>query len=233
LAVCEKVQEIKPHVLFIQEVVPDSWNMLKSRLTEYQHFCSEDSWLYPYFHIISIHKDTLEVVGEENVTDFPGTEMGRHLLSCQVKFGKISLHLFSSHLESTLEAAPERKRQLSEVFAQMAALKEKGDICIFGGDLNLRDNEVKSVGIPNGVVDVWEACGSPEDHQYTWDAETNDNYPWNLPTKPRERLDRLYLCPAEEEKVRPQGFTLIGTDRVASIGRFPSDHYGIYVEFVC
>ena len=231
LAVCEKVREIKPDVLFFQEVIPQSWNTLTNYLMEYQHFCNNS--MLPYFHTISVHKDTLDTVGSIKITDFPGSNMGRHLLNSQVQFGKIPIYLFSSHLESTSQVGPERKRQLREVFSQMTAIKEKGDVCIFGGDLNLRDKEVKSVGIPNGIVDVWEACGSPKEHQYTWDIETNDNLTWEYPNKPRARYDRLYLCPAEEERIKPQGFTLIGTDRVASIGRFPSDHYGVYVEFVC
>ena len=231
LAVCEKVREIKPDVLFFQEVIPFSWNTLTNYLMEYQHICKNS--MLEYFHTISIHKDTMEMVGDKKITDFPGTKMGRHLLNCPVKFGKISIHLFSSHLESTSQVGPERKRQLHEVFAQMTALRDRGDICIFGGDLNLRDKEVKSVGVPNGIVDVWEACGSPKEYQYTWDIETNDNLTWEFPNKPRARFDRLYLCPADEEKIKPQGFTLTGTDRLPSIGRFPSDHYGVYVEFVC
>ena len=227
---CEKVREIKPDVLFFQEVIPLSWNTLTSYLMEYNHFCKNNA--LQYFHTISFHKDTLEMMSDKKVTDFPGTEMGRHLLTCQVKFHKTPIHLLSSHLESTSQVGPERKRQLREVFAQMRDL-EKGNICIFGGDLNLRDKEVKAVGIPDGVVDVWEACGSPKDHQYTWDIETNDNLAWSFPNKPRARFDRLYLCPADEEKIKPQGFTLIGTERIPSIGRFPSDHYGVYVEFVC
>ena len=229
MAVCEKVRELQPDMLFIQEVIPHSWNTLINCLTEYQHF-RKDNTVY-YYHIISIRRDTLKMVGDRKFMDFPGSEMGRHLLACQVQFGEITIDLLSSHLESTLEEAPERKCQLREVFAQMTAMKEKGDICIFGGDLNVNDEEVKSVGVPNGMVDVWEACGSPKEHQYTWDTETNDNFPWSFPNNPRLRLDRLYLCP--EEKIKPQGFMLIGTERVTNIGRFPSDHYGIYVEFIC
>ena len=52
-------------------------------------------------------------------------------------------------------------------------------ICTFGGGLNLCDKEVKSVGIPDGIVDVWEVCGSLREHQYTWDIETNNNLMWN------------------------------------------------------
>ena len=229
LAVCEKVREIKPDVLYFQEVIPLSWNTLTSYLTEFQHFCKDNT--LPYFHTISIHKDTVKMIGDKKITDFPGTKMERHLLNCHVKFGKLPIHLLSSHLESTAQVGPERKRQLREVFTQMTGIKDKGDVCIFGGDLNLRDKEVQSVGIPDGIVDVWKACGSPKDHQYTWDIETNDNLTWEFPNKPRARFDRLYLCPADEERITPQGFKLIGTDRVASIGRFPSDHYGIYVEF--
>ena len=233
LAVCEKVQEMQPDILFIQEVIPQSWNTLTSHLKNYEHFCKDNAFYSYYFHIISVHKDILKLIGDIKITDFPGSEMGRHLLSCQVQFGKIPIYLLSSHLESILEEAPERKCQLNEVFSQMSALREKGAICIFGGDLNVRDDEVRSVGVPDGIIDVWEACGSPEAHRYTWDSKTNDNFPWKSPDEPQVRLDRLYLCPADEEKIRPQSFTLIGTDRIPSIGRFPSDHYGIYVEFIC
>ena len=38
--------------------------------------------------------------------------------------------------------------------------------CIFDGDLNVSDEEVKSVEIPNGVVDIWGVCSSPKGHQY-------------------------------------------------------------------
>ena len=186
-----------------------------------------------YFHIISIRKDTLEVAENAKIMDFPGTKMGRHLLTCQVLFHKIPIYLLSSHIESMLKAAQERKRQLHEAFVQMTAIKDKGGISIFGGDLNVNDEEIKSVGIPNGIIDVWEACGSPKEHQYTWDTETNDNFQWKCPDEYQVRLDRVYFCLADEEKIKPQGFTLVGTERVTGIGRFPSDHYGIYVEFVC
>ena len=70
-------------------------------------------------------------------------------------------------------------------------------------------------------------------HVLVMDTETNDNFRWSLADERQERLDRLYLCSTGEEKCKPQGFTLVGTDRVPGVGMFPSDHYGIYVEFVC
>ena len=51
-----------------------------------------------------------------------------------------------------MQVGPERNCQLYEVFAQMITLIEKGDICIFGGGLNLCNKEIKFVGIPDGIA---------------------------------------------------------------------------------
>ena len=225
IAVCEKIREIKPDVLFFQEVIPMTWDTLTSYLTEYQHFCKSSQLCY--FHTISIRKDSLQLVGDIEVIDFPGTRMLRHLLHCQVKFHGLQIHLFSSHLESMPEDRPERKRQLQQAFGQMASLRDEGEISIFGGDLNISNQEVKDVGIPDKTVDLWEACGSPKQHKFTWDVG-NSNYP-----QPLLRLDRLYLSPSGDQRIIPQKFHLIGTKKIASIGRYPSDHFGIYTDFIC
>ena len=51
-----------------------------------------------------------------------------------------------------MQVGPERNCQLYEVFTQMITLKEKGDICIFGGSLNLCDKETTFIGIPDGIA---------------------------------------------------------------------------------
>ena len=186
-AVCRKIKELQLDVLFLQEIIPNTLNILTRCLTEYQHFYKSN--LLRYFHIISIRKSSLEVVGDYKIMDFPGTKMGRHLLTCQVQFGEISIYFLSSHIESMLNSAAERKCQLREVFAQMSTMKKGGDICIFGGDLNVNDEEIQSVGVPDGIVDLWEACDSPEEHQHTWDTETNDNFAHNCPDEYQVRLD--------------------------------------------
>ena len=50
--------------------------------------------------------------------------------------------LMTAHLESTKPHAAERKRQLSKVFNQMKEVDEDRTV-LFGGDLNLRDEEVR------------------------------------------------------------------------------------------
>ncbi|CAE8596190.1 unnamed protein product, partial [Polarella glacialis] len=51
---------------------------------------------------------------------------------------------------------------------------------MLGGDLNLRDEEVKAVqrelgDEAVGIADVWGFCGSPEASRWTWDTGANTN----------------------------------------------------------
>ena len=70
------------------------------------------------------------------------------------------MDLLNTHLESTAEHADERMRQLEKCFDIMTKRPEDRTV-IFGGDLNMRDKEVTSVGgLPAGARDVWEQLGS-------------------------------------------------------------------------
>ena len=52
------------------------------------------------------------------------------------------MKIMTSHLESTKSHAGERKRQLQAAFKHMQESPSERTI-VFGGDLNLRDKEVK------------------------------------------------------------------------------------------
>ncbi|EER01074.1 conserved hypothetical protein [Perkinsus marinus ATCC 50983] len=115
----------------------------------------------------------------------------------------------------------------------------KSHLAIFGGDLNIRDDEVRqALLLPNGskkvdIIDAWEASGRPKDSEFTWDMRINDNL--GIKGKPKARFDRLYLANSDTMKVFPQGFRLTGTtrcdmDEVKGKKRFPSDHFGIQLE---
>ena len=99
------------------------------------------------------------------------------------------------------------------------------------------------MGVPPKVLDVWEACGSPSNHRYTWDSKENDNrHEWPV----QLRLDRVYLLTGARGGLRAPsscdggdggsdksaGFVLVGKTRLSECGgRFPSDHWGMWVEF--
>ncbi len=231
MAVCDFITTRQPHAVFLQEVIPSTWSAIVGKLSDSYDCFSAVSPLAHYYPAILLQKSTMEIQGDLEYHEFPTSTMGRHLLKLTVKFSGADVVLMTSHLESMKDHAVERMRQLREVFGVIDELQKTGKATsvVFGGDLNVRDHEVKSVGLPKNTVDLWQACGSKKEHQFTWDVSENDNLQWPYPNRPRLRFDRLYLCPGDGN-LQARSFSLVGKERLASCGRFPSDHWGIWVE---
>lgn len=191
-------------------------------------------WAIPqYFNMILLRSSTVKACTEKPLAvNFPGSNMGRYVLIQPILFhGQSRVLLLTSHLESTKVAATERKRQLNQVF-ELIQSKDPSITIVFGGDLNLRDPEVRAVGTPVDVVDAWEACGSHDDSRYTWDMSENDNLDWEFEHKPKCRFDRLFVRPGQgDDRFIPSKFSLIGKLRL-TCGLFPSDHWGMVCELV-
>lgn len=231
--VCRVILLKRPHVVFLQEVVDDTKPILTEKLGRVYSLHVHPSPPAHYYPAILVQKnvDVLESEKLDSI-EFPQSTMGRHLLILNVKFQHISFSLFTSHLESMKNYGAERKRQLKVCFSEMLKRTQEGKICLFGGDLNVRDKEVAEVCIPDGIADVWQACGGSESEKFTWDSTINDNL--NLSFKVKLRLDRLYISPflkKDTDPVRPVKFELVGQDRLAHCQRFPSDHWGMWAEF--
>ncbi len=243
-AVCCFIKAKLPHVVFLQEVVSSTWDeIIKSVNSLYDCYSPVNS--APYFVAILTQKEAINTTGGLEVRDFSSSGMGRQLLQLPIRYAGADIHLMTSHLESTAQCKAERKSQLKIAFdiANRLCSENPERNCIFGGDLNLRDDEVRSVGLPAGMVDVWEVCGAPKDQRYTWDVTANDNLDWPYPRKPKCRFDRLYLMPgnkggrlrvpsSEAAVGGGERFALVGKVRLSKCGgRFPSDHWGIWAEF--
>ena len=232
-AVIDFIKHRSPHVVYLQEVVPQTLSMLHAKLDSSYSIHISPKITCMYFPVIMVTKQCAKVTldSEIGMFDFSGTTMGRHLLQLFVKVCGVPMALYTSHLESMKDYSAERKSQLATSFKFIDEQNKQFDrVCIFGGDLNLRDYEVTAVGLPESTVDVWEACGSVEENRYTWDITANDNLVWNYPNKPRLRFDRLYLTAKTSQQVKPSAFELVGKERI-SCGRFPSDHWGMFVTF--
>ena len=228
-AVCDFIAAKKPDIVYLQEVVPKTMGIIGSKLdSSYEGYTAHSPPAH-YYPAILVRKSTIRVQGSLECLDFPRSSMGRHLLQLPVKFSDLELQLMTSHLESMKDYGRERKDQLRSAFEIMKEL-QASKICIFGGDLNVRDNEVRSVGLPEKTVDVWEACGSAEEEKYTWDVSENDNLNWPYGNKPKLRFDRVYLSPSDG-KLRPKSFSLVGKERLPHCSWFPSDHWGLWMEF--
>ena len=189
------------------------------------------SHTFHYFNAILIRSSS-EIVTDVSKLEylaFESSEQGRHSLTHPIRFAGADLILMTSHLESCKENSQERKRQFREIILYMRKRPSNVNV-IFGDDTNLRDKEVDTVGgLPTEVLDAWVSCGSPPHAEYTWDMSENDNLDMGG-TEPRLRFDRIFYRPAENGKeVKSKAFTLIGKQRL-SCGRFPSDHWGIWLE---
>lgn len=171
--------------------------------------------------------------------------------------------LVTSHLESTKPEKDERQRQLAEVMRAVlaSASKESPRTVIFGGDLNTRDQEVAAVrsdlrneGLPvDNICDAWVWCGSNSRWEHTWDTSQNTNLGVLYSSKCRfDRVlfaatgvtdGRVNACrgkvtrplppPAGTAVWFPSVFELCGKSKVASIGRFASDHWGVQMVWSC
>ena len=188
---------------------------------------------HAYFNIILLKNSSIKTADDLQCVHFQSTKMGRHLLCQPVRFkDKAEVVLMTSHLESTAQCKVERKRQLEQILTRITEQAPQATV-VFGGDTNLRDAEVSAIGgLPSGIVDAWEECGSPADSQYTWDMRINDNLDWSYAKKPRIRFDRLFLRSGEgQHALKASKFELVGLERLAGCKRFPSDHWGVWCEF--
>ena len=221
MAVCDEIEEHVADIVYLQEIVPVTWDAMTKRMEDRYYFYRDEA-PHRYFHILMIRIDSDVVVeGDVQVMKFPNTTQSRLLLHLPVTFHNHEMHLLTSHLESLNKNAAERKNQLSTVFSLMSSLTEsQGKICIFGGDMNITGREVEQVGFPDNFGDVWEMCGSDPSKRCTWDS-----------TEPRIRLDRIVMCP-KNSPLQPDTFDLVGESLLDKYGVYPSDHLGIWTEFV-
>lgn len=230
---CDFIESNEPHVVFLQEVIQATERTIIDRLgSTYMYFCAGVEFRYYFVAILVRRTPKLIMTANLQVVAFPDSEMGRHVIKASVSFYGVQFELFTSHLESLEENEEERIKQLSTVFKWIAWNQEENasKICIFGGDLNITDQEFNMVGLPPHTADVWEACGSQEESKFTWDMSENDNREWSYPPGLKLRLDRLYLS-SRDGSVSAKSFRLVGKDRLPRCKRFPSDHWGLWTEF--
>jgi len=224
-AVVKTLQDEAVDIAFLQEVIPETFSYIESKLPNYECIAGKHE---EYFVATLLRKGRV-YLDKQKVIDFPGTRMYRHLLAVQAHCGSVVMDLLNTHLESTAEHAEERKKQLEQCLGIVTRRPEANTV-IFAGDLNMRDKELASIGgLPSGVVDAWVETGSRKEVQYTWDLQRNSNLEWPGKWKPRCRFDRVYLRHNEEKNAKAVSFGMVGLERVEGTQSFPSDHWGIRV----
>ncbi|VDK59866.1 unnamed protein product [Anisakis simplex] len=147
----------------------------------------------------------------------------------------MKVHLLNTHLESMKEHSDIRKAQMQECFDLVKEWNDGRSLIVFGGDLNIRDNEadiecyyeILNVGtLPDGFQDAWVAAGSQHKWRFTWDSSANDNVEAG---GARCRFDRLYFHGGGV--FSSVDFSLHGKDRIRRVLCFPSDHWAVLAKF--
>lgn len=240
LKIIDIIKKTKASVVFLQEVINDTIELIKLYLSdEYEIVEAEDSCgkKLTYFCLTLILKKHFKVIEKETFW-FYGTVMGRHaikILVHSIENPNQKMLLINTHLESSSSFKQERICQLKQCIIDMLENQKKEiNTIIFGGDLNVRDDEVKSIELPSQILDVWEYLGSPKNCQYTWNCLMNRNFCKNFFFfKPRCRFDRVYWIKNNADNyAKPIHIKTVGNKRLSKQHHMlPSDHYGLIIKF--
>jgi len=213
-------------VIFLQEVVLESKEMIVANLPDFHHFTGAS--IPDYFVMILVRKSIAKEV-KQTYMPFSNSQMARGLLVTEVEtfdFGNITFG--TSHLESMKDYARARMEQFANALDHFKQSKQ--DHVIFGGDLNLRDSDLKLLSpemqkyFNENFNDAWIQTGSKSESKFTWDLVRNDNKQLPNGFKPRCRFDRLYLS----NSLSAKSFDLVGT--IKSGPKFISDHFALAVR---
>lgn len=240
LKIIDIIKKTKVSIVFLQEVINDTIELIKLYLSDdYEIIEAEDSCgkKLTYFCLTLILKKHFKVIEKETFW-FYGTVMGRHaikILVHPVNKPDQKILLINTHLESSSSFKQERICQLKQCIIDMLENQKKEiNTIIFGGDLNVRDDEIKSIELPSNILDVWEYLGSPKNCQYTWNCLMNRNFCKNFFFfKPRCRFDRVYWIKNNADNyAKPINIKKVGNTRVSKQHHMlPSDHYGLIIKF--
>ena len=171
-AVYKLIAQFKIDIVCLQEVIPESYNYLKTKLPEYQFLCENPE--AEYFTVVLLRRFVVYLDSFISI-DFPGSRMGRKLFLVDCHVGKFKLCILNTHLESTKDHAQERMTQLRQCFKTALDQPETTTV-LLAGDLNMRDKELAEVGgAPVGMEDLWIRTGSRKECQFTWDMTRNTN----------------------------------------------------------
>ncbi len=154
--ICDYILEHSPSVIFLQEVVHNTWPTLTARLSD-MYYCHCGTPKAHYFPALLVKKDDKIKCKKESIVDFPSSGQGRYMICVPIVYNGKEIVLLTSHIESMddKQNIKERKTQLKTAFNMMEELIKKGNMTIFGGDMNTFDAEISDIGLPTVIQDIW------------------------------------------------------------------------------
>ncbi|XP_063407227.1 uncharacterized protein LOC134690971 isoform X2 [Mytilus trossulus] len=229
-AVISIINRERPDVVFLQEVILDTLEMLSRKCLDYTFM---ESGVECYFTVIMVKQNSVQVT-DSKIIPFTSSKQGRTLQRVECTIKGLPCLLMTSHLESMKANSDERKHQMKRALHHVVNASRDRTV-LFGGDFNVKDREIREIkGLPKGVLDIWIETGRNKETQFTWDTSINTNLQLaeNQDFKPKIRFDRIYMRhPKTDNVISPVSFQLIGKEIIPTCGLFPSDHWGLLVHF--
>ena len=150
IAVVEEIERVEADIVFLQEVVWNTFMMIQTRLSpKYECIAAKRDF---YFVATLLKKENIRLK-HYDVVDFKTSLMERHVLCVQVSCGKNDLELMNTHLESLAEHADERRRQLATCTQMISKIPDTRTV-ILAGDMNMEDTwlgEAEMGNIPESI----------------------------------------------------------------------------------
>ena len=270
-ALISEIRSARPDVVMLQEVTDNGDSSVLAALQ--RALCTppteeEDEDEVPtynlytphrtdmYFCLLLARRGVFSADMESSARAFPNSAMGRGIISLS---GKLvddgpKIQAITAHLESLKMGTEARKQQFASVIEKLRESAGNGVTAFFGGDTNLRENEVlasevaktiaeeakrgkvsKSAALKKAkklpkIGDAWVMAGANDKEKFTWDTLRNDNLQIDSQFKPRTRYDRIFLFGPGTAFPQVVSYRLLGTKRLESCGVFISDHFGVLVD---
>jgi tyrosyl-DNA phosphodiesterase 2 len=227
LALLRILEERRPDVIALQEVTIPFMAGLRSAPWLQREYVMSDfmgtTVAEASYGVVMLSRLPVESM---ELHDLP-TRMGRKLLMARVLVNDTRLAVGTVHLESLLDSAPYRGRQLAQIFK---TLKDE-DHAILMGDFNFCSSwPEEQARLDPDYVDVWPALRKKEPG-FTEDTDVNRMLA-AMRDKKAVRYDRV-LVRSGKPGWKPTAIELLGTEPISSAHPdvFPSDHFGLFARF--
>ncbi|MFO0547823.1 MAG: endonuclease/exonuclease/phosphatase family protein [Polyangiaceae bacterium] len=228
LALLEALEQFKPNVIALQEVVPETLAVI-----------AESPWVRRRFELTDATGETLSDYGVVLLSRFPistcalhrlPTSHGRRLLVATLDVDGAPFSVATTHLESLEFNSARRQEQLEVTFERLRALPE--DVVLMG-DMNFDDGDEEETVLDPTFEDLAKRGTQAKVRPpLTVDTYRNTMRRRLHGKSKRARYDRIFLrSPNARWKV--ESTILLGTAPIPAQGRlsddevFVSDHFGV------
>ncbi|VDI75469.1 Hypothetical predicted protein [Mytilus galloprovincialis] len=144
-----------PNVIFLQEVIVDTLEMLSRKCLDYTFI---ESAVESYFTVIMVKHNVVQVT-DSKIIPFTSSAQGRTLQKLECTIKGLPCVLMTSYLKSMQTHSDERKHQMKRALHHVVNASRDRTV-LSGGEFNIKHREIREMkGLPKGVLDLWIETG--------------------------------------------------------------------------